>query len=105
VEIRQAGSDGFPALVDINAPALQAAVKAYELGWGKAPKYVRGGGSIPIVADFQHQLAVPVILLGFGLNSNGIHGPNEHFHIHMFQKGVDTAIHFLEQVASSVSVN
>lgn len=99
VELRQIGSDGFPALVDIESAALKAAASAYELGWGKAPVYVRGGGSIPIVADFQNQLQLPVILLGFGLQTNGIHGPNEHFHIHMFQKGIDTAIHFLEQTA------
>jgi acetylornithine deacetylase/succinyl-diaminopimelate desuccinylase-like protein len=102
VEIRPVGSMGYPALVDINDPALKAAVTAYEKGWGAPPKYVRGGGSIPIVADFQQHLGIPVILLGFGLNTDGIHGPNEHFHAHMFTKGVDTAIHYLEQVAAQV---
>lgn len=102
VEIRQVGSDGYPVLVDINDPALKAAAAAYELGWGKVPLYMRGGGSIPIVADFQNKLNIPVILLGFGLNTDGLHGPNEHFHIEMFHKGIDTAIHFLEQVAMQV---
>jgi acetylornithine deacetylase/succinyl-diaminopimelate desuccinylase-like protein len=101
-EVRKVASDGHPALVDINDPALLSAARAYELGWGKPPKYVRGGGSIPIVSDFQRDLGVPVILLGFGLNTDGIHGPNEHFHVHMFNKGIDTAIHFLEQVAAQV---
>ncbi len=101
-EVRKVASDGHPALVDINDPALKSAARAYELGWGAPPKYVRGGGSIPIVSDFQKELGIPVILLGFGLNSNGIHGPNEHFHVHMFNKGIDTAIHFLEQVAAKV---
>ena len=101
-EVRKVASDGYPALVDINDPALKSAAKAYELGWGAPPKYVRGGGSIPIVADFQNELDLPVILLGFGLNSDGIHGPNEHFSINMFYKGIDTAIHFLEQVAAKV---
>jgi acetylornithine deacetylase/succinyl-diaminopimelate desuccinylase-like protein len=104
-EIRPVGSNGYPALVDINDPALKAAVVAYERGWGKPPKYVRGGGSIPIVADFQNHLQIPVILLGFGLNSNGIHGPNEHFHLHMYEKGVDTATHFLQAVGEMVSSN
>jgi acetylornithine deacetylase/succinyl-diaminopimelate desuccinylase-like protein len=100
-EVRKVASDGYPALVDINDPALKSAARAYELGWGTAPKYVRGGGSIPIVSDFQRELGIPVILLGFGLNTDGIHGPNEHFHVDMFYKGIDTAIHFLEQVAQA----
>ena len=99
VDVRPVGANGYPALVDINDPALKAAVTAYEKGWGKAPEYVRGGGSIPIVADFQNKLNLPVILLGFGLETDGIHGPDEHFHIDMFHKGIDTAIHFFESVA------
>lgn len=102
VEMRQVGSDGEPALVDINDPALKAAVNAYEKGWGKPPVYVRGGGSIPIVAKFQQELGLPVILLGFGLNTDGVHGPNEHFHVDMFYKGIDTAIHFLQETAALV---
>jgi len=101
-EVRPVSSDGYPALVDINDPALKAAAAAYEKGWGAAPKYVRGGGSIPIVSDFQNYLNLPVILLGFGLSSDGIHGPNEHFHISMFYRGIDTAIHFMQEVAAGV---
>jgi acetylornithine deacetylase/succinyl-diaminopimelate desuccinylase-like protein len=103
LEMRMLGATGDPALVDINDPALQAAVVAYEQGWGKTPVYVREGGSIPVVADFQRELGIPVILLGFGLNTDGIHGPNEHFHVDMFRKGIDTAIHFHQQVAAQVS--
>ncbi len=104
LEMRQVGSVGDPAIVDINDPALQAAVAAYEKGWGKAPLYVRGGGTLPIVADFQRELDLPVILLGFGLNTDGIHGPNEHFHLDMFYKGIDTAIYFLQEVGAQVRV-
>lgn len=102
VTIQQVGSDGYPALVDINDPALKAAATAYEKGWGKAPLYERGGGSIPIVADFQNHLNVPVILLGFGLETDGIHGPDEHFTLSMFHKGIDTAVYFLEEVAAQL---
>ena len=101
-DVRRVTDDGLPALVDLNDPALEAAVAAYEQGWGTAPKYVRGGGSIPIVAEFQSLLGLPVILLGFGLNTDGIHGPNEHFHISMFNKGIDTAIYFMQEVAGRV---
>jgi acetylornithine deacetylase/succinyl-diaminopimelate desuccinylase-like protein len=90
---------GDPAFVDLNAPAMQAAIKAYEKGWGKSPVFMREGGSIPIVANFQRELELPVVLMGFGLSSDGAHGPDEHFSIEMFHKGIDTAIYFYEEVA------
>jgi acetylornithine deacetylase/succinyl-diaminopimelate desuccinylase-like protein len=90
---------GDPALVDLKTPAMQAAISAYEKGWGKRPVFVREGGSIPIVADFRRELGVPVILMGFGLNTDGAHGPNEHYVIEMFYKGIDTAIHFYQDIA------
>jgi acetylornithine deacetylase/succinyl-diaminopimelate desuccinylase-like protein len=90
---------GDAALMDLKIPAMQAAISAYEKGWGKRPVFMREGGSIPIVADFRRELGVPVILMGFGLNTDGAHGPNEHFTIEMFYKGIDTAIHFYEDVA------
>ena len=87
-------SSGYSALVDLKDPALQAAVTAFEKGFGTKPVFMREGGSIPVVADFQKHLGLPVVLMGFGLPTNGIHGPNEHFVIDMFHKGIDTAIHF-----------
>ncbi len=92
---------GEPAFVDRNSPAMQAAIRAYEKGWGAPPVFMREGGSIPIVADFQRELHLPVVLMGFGLNSDGAHGPDEHFTISMFHKGIDTAIYFLEEVANA----
>lgn len=91
---------GDPAYVDRNMPAMHAAIQAYEKGWGKPPVFMREGGSIPIVANFQQELDVPVVLMGFGLNSDGAHGPDEHFTIEMFHKGIDTSIHFLEEIAA-----
>lgn len=90
---------GEPAFVDLSTSAVQAAMAAYEKGWGKPPVFVREGGSIPIVADFQRELDLPVILMGFGLDTDGAHGPNEHFDIEMFHKGIDTAIYFLQEAA------
>jgi acetylornithine deacetylase/succinyl-diaminopimelate desuccinylase-like protein len=92
-------SAGEPANVDLKTPALQAAVGAYEKGWGKRPVFTREGGSIGIVADFQHELGLPVILMGYGLDDDGAHGPNEHYSIEMFHRGIDTAIYFHEEVA------
>lgn len=84
------------AFVDINTPAMQAAIAAYEHGWGTRPIFMREGGSIPVVVDFQNELKLPVILMGFGLNNDGAHGPNEHFSVEMFRKSIQTAIHFYE---------
>ncbi|MBZ0282497.1 MAG: dipeptidase [Anaerolineae bacterium] len=86
------------SFVDINHPSMQAAIDAYEQGWGKQPIFMREGGSIPVVSDFQRELGLPVILMGFGLNNDGAHGPNEHFNIEMFRKGIHTAIYFYEAV-------
>lgn len=88
---------GDPALMDIHDPAMQAVARAYERGWGKAPIYLREGGSIPVVADFRKLLGVPVLLMGYGLNTDGPHGPDEHYSLAMFHQGIDTAIIFLEE--------
>lgn len=90
---------GDPAMIDPDLPVMQAAVRAYERGWGKAPLYARTGGSIPVVADFKRILGVDTVMLGFGLNTDGAHGPDEHYSIEMFHKGIDTAIYYLEEVA------
>ncbi|NJR12383.1 M20 family dipeptidase [bacterium] len=91
---------GAPAvLVNTDNPAMQAAVRAYTHGWGAAPVFRREGGSIPIVTIFQNQLKMPVILMGFGLNTDGLHGPNEHFDLALFHRGIRTAIHFFYEIA------
>ncbi|MDW8171625.1 MAG: dipeptidase [Anaerolineae bacterium] len=92
-------SSGWPASVDLESPAMRAAVRAYEQGWGASPIFKREGGSLPIVADLQKHLGMPVIMMGFGLNSDGLHGPNEHFSLEMFRRGVQTAIHFIHEFA------
>lgn len=92
-------SSGEAASMDINDPAMQAVKRAYERGWGKAPIYLREGGSIPVVADFRKLLGVPVLLMGYGLNTDGPHGPDEHYSLAMFHRGIDTAIIFLEEIS------
>ena len=87
------------AFVDIETPAMQAAISAYEKGWGTRPVFMREGGSIPVVVDFQTELNIPVILMGFGLNNDGAHGPNEHLSVEMFNKGIQTALYFYEAIA------
>ncbi len=69
----------WPAITPIDTPEIAAAVKAYQAVWGVSPVFVRGGGSLPIVATFQKELGAPVVLLGIDLPDSGVHGPNEFF--------------------------
>jgi acetylornithine deacetylase/succinyl-diaminopimelate desuccinylase-like protein len=89
---------GHPAITPIDHPATQAAIRAYGKNWDTAPLMVRGGGSIPVVAEFQTQLGLPVVLLGFALPDSAAHGPNENFHLGMFAKGVNTVIDYLYEL-------
>ena len=92
---------GEPALIDFTIPEMQAAARAYERGWGYEPVFTRGGGSIPIVADIRELLKAPVVMMGYGLDSDGLHSPNEHYTIEMFYRGIDTAIAFLDEWAKT----
>jgi acetylornithine deacetylase/succinyl-diaminopimelate desuccinylase-like protein len=99
VDIRYDGGIGA-ALIPTDNRMMQAAISAYQKAWGASPVFKREGGSIPIVSDFQGSLQLPVILMGFGLNSDGLHGPNEHYSVAMFHKGIATSIQFLYEVAA-----
>ena len=85
---------GEPAVISTTSPAYQAASRAFEEAWGKRPIPTREGGSIPIVALFQKELALDPILMGFGLDSDAIHSPNESYGLFNFYKGIETISHF-----------
>lgn len=85
---------GEPAVTPIDSTAFKAAEKAFEKCWGKTPIPTRDGGSIPIVALFERELAVNAVLMGFGLDSDAIHSPNESFGINNFLKGIETTTFF-----------
>ena len=89
-------AQAYPALTRLDSPAVEAACLAYEQGWGQRPVFERGGGTLPIVADLQRELELPVVLMGFGLRSDGAHGPDESYSIEMFYRGIQTAIYFAE---------
>lgn len=93
-------SSSWPAETVISGPIAQAAIDAYTATWGREPRLERAGGSVPIVGMFQHVLNVPVVSLGLGNGSNG-HSPNEYFDLAYFKPVVDTAIHFLFNLADS----
>lgn len=91
---------GRAALIPFDLPEMQAAARAYEKGWGHAPVFTRGGGSIPVVADITDLMKIPVVMMGYGLDTDGLHSPNEHYRIEMFERGIETAIVYLEELAN-----
>jgi len=92
---------GEPYVSPTDIPAYIAASKAMETTYGKRPVPVKSGGSIPIVALFEKELGVKSILLGFGLDSDAIHSPNEHYGIFNYLKGIETIPHFFANYAKS----
>lgn len=90
---------GEPAVTPIDSPAFQAASMAMMDSFGKEPIPMRGGGSIPIVALFESILGLKTILMGFGLDSNKIHSPNENYGIFNYFKGIETIPLFFKHFA------
>ena len=91
---------GNGALVDTESSAMAAASEAMEGVYGEKPYFVRTGGSIPIVADFKKLLGLDTVLMGFGLDSDAIHSPNECFGLDRFRDGVRSIIRFMSIYAS-----
>ncbi|MFP5471482.1 MAG: dipeptidase [Bacteroidia bacterium] len=81
---------GEPVVTPTNSVAYRAASKAMEETYGKKPIPTRGGGSIPIVALFKQELGIDSLLFGFGLDSDALHSPNEHYGIFNYLKGIET---------------
>lgn len=90
---------GEPVVTPIDSPAFKAASKAMEKTFGKKPIPKREGGSIPIVALFERELGLKSILMGFGLDSDLIHSPNEHYGVFNFLKGIETIPWFYQYYA------
>ncbi|MEQ1623165.1 MAG: dipeptidase [Sediminibacterium sp.] len=85
---------GEPYITPIDSDAYQAASKAIHATFGKDPIPVRGGGSIPICALFEKELGLKIVFMGFGLDSDNLHSPNEKFDIFNFYKGIETIPYF-----------
>lgn len=85
---------GEPFMVSTDSVGYKAAEMAYEDAFGKRPLPLRSGGSIPIVALFEKELGLQSILMGFGLDTDAIHSPNEHFGLFNFFKGIETITRF-----------
>ncbi len=81
---------GLPVVTPIDSIGYKAASAALKESFGKEPIPTRDGGSIPIVAMFKNVLGVNTVLMGFGLNSDSIHSPNEHYGLFNYYKGIET---------------
>ncbi|MBR1597016.1 MAG: dipeptidase [Phocaeicola sp.] len=86
------GGEGY--VCPISHPAYIAAEKGFEKAFGKKPLAARRGGSIPIISDFEQILGIKTILMGFGLESDAIHSPNENFSLDIFRKGIEAVVEF-----------
>ena len=86
------GGQGY--VCPISLPAYKAAEKGFEKAFGRKPLAVRRGGSIPIIATFEQVLGVKTVLMGFGLESNAIHSPNENMPLDIWRKGIEAVVEF-----------
>ncbi len=85
---------GEPYMTPVDSKAYQSAAKAIEATFNKTPVPVRGGGSIPICSLFEKELGVKIVFMGFGLDSDNLHSPNEKFNLDNYYKGIETIPYF-----------
>jgi succinyl-diaminopimelate desuccinylase len=92
------GSPGV--VVPLESPFVAAAAKAIEQGFGKAPVYIREGGSIPVVSTFRQKLGVDTLLLGWGLDDDNTHSPNEKFCLADYHRGIKASARLWQELAT-----
>jgi len=92
---------GEPVVTPTDSVAYQAAAKAIKATFGKDPIPTRGGGSIPIIALFERTLGLKTVLLGFGLDNDNIHSPNEKYDVFNYYKGIETLPFFHKYFAEA----
>ena len=91
---------GDPCLIPVNNRFIQAATRALHEVWGKDTVFIRSGGSIPIVGDFDRHLGLPSVMMGFGLPDDNLLARNEKFHIKNFELGIVSLIRFMQEAAN-----
>ena len=93
------GGQGY--VCPISLPAYRAAEKGFEKAFGRKPLAVRRGGSIPIISTFEQVLGIKTVLMGFGLESNAIHSPNENMPLDILRKGIEAVVEFYLEYPNS----
>jgi len=91
---------GLPVRTSMDHPAVRAAARALEATFGRAPVYIREGGSIPFVATFEQVLGLPVVLLGFTPPNGNFHAPNEWMDLANFETGIRTVVRYFDELAA-----
>jgi acetylornithine deacetylase/succinyl-diaminopimelate desuccinylase-like protein len=94
-------SKGEAIVVGTDNRFVKASVEAMHDVFKKDTVYIRSGGSIPIVADFEKALKIPSVMMGFGLPDDNLHAPNEKFHIPNFYRGIESIIRFFQLVGGA----
>ena len=89
-------SKGPACVVSTDNRYIKAATDALHEIFGKDTVYIRSGGSIPIVSDFENELKIPSVMMGMGLPDDNLHAPNEKFHIPNFYRGIESIIRFFQ---------
>jgi acetylornithine deacetylase/succinyl-diaminopimelate desuccinylase-like protein len=92
---------GDAIIVRVDNPYIKAATESMREVFGKDTVFIRSGGSVPIVGDFERNLKVPTVMMGFGLPDDNLHAPNEKFHINNFYRGIESIIRFFQRVGAA----
>jgi acetylornithine deacetylase/succinyl-diaminopimelate desuccinylase-like protein len=92
---------GDPIVVSTDNRFIRAATRALQQVFGKETVFIRSGGSIPIVGDFERHLKIPTVMMGFGLPDDNLHAPNEKFHIANFHRGIESIILLFEELGQA----
>jgi acetylornithine deacetylase/succinyl-diaminopimelate desuccinylase-like protein len=99
ISVRQLnGAD--PMMIRTDNHYVQASKAAMKEVFGRETVFIRSGGSIPVVADFEKNLHIPSVMMGFGLPDDNLHAPNEKFHIPNFYRGIESIIRFFQLLSS-----
>ena len=93
-------SSGKPVLVSTDNDYIRAATQALREVFGKETVFIRSGGSVPIVGQFQEDLQIPTVMMGLGLPDDNIHAPNEKFHIPNFYRGIESIVRWLSMLGT-----
>ena len=102
VDVKLYDNNGYPALTPIDSVAMKAATNAITKVYKKKVYFTREGGSIPVVADFQQILKTGVVLMGFGLEDDNLHAPNEKFDLRQFKNGMKTSAVFYDEFSKTM---
>jgi acetylornithine deacetylase/succinyl-diaminopimelate desuccinylase-like protein len=92
-------SMGEPSIIPTDNRYVQAATQAMKEVFNKDTVFIRSGGSIPIVSEFDKYLKIPSVMMGFGLPDDNLHAPNEKFHVANYYRGIESIVRFMEKLA------